>query len=66
MLFRPGAGTFVASETVTLSVQAKADIHYTLDGSLPTAASHLPGTPHAREIDTSEGGRHRPWRSHAR
>ena len=39
VLFRPGAGTFVASETVTLSVQAKADIHFTLDGSLPTAVS---------------------------
>src|SRR5688572_16256081 len=37
--FSPGAGTFVGSETVTLSVQARADIHYTLDGSLPDAAS---------------------------
>lgn len=37
--FRPDAGTFVATETVTLSVQTRADIHYTLDGSLPTAAS---------------------------
>jgi hypothetical protein len=37
--FSPGAGTFAGSETVTLSVQAAADIHYTLDGSLPTASS---------------------------
>jgi hypothetical protein len=39
VLFRPQAGTFVASETVSLSVEAQADIHYTLDGSLPTAVS---------------------------
>src|SRR5687768_14086932 len=37
--FSPGAGTFVGSETVTLSVQGRASIHYTLDGSLPTAMS---------------------------
>lgn len=37
--FSPGAGTFVGGETVTLSVQARADIHYTLDGSLPTVMS---------------------------
>jgi hypothetical protein len=41
VLFSPGAGSFVASETVTLSVQRKADIHYTLDGSLPTATSPI-------------------------
>jgi hypothetical protein len=41
VLFSPGAGTFVGSETVTLSVQAKADIHYTLDGSLPTVMSPI-------------------------
>lgn len=39
--FNPGAGTFVGSETVTLSAQAKANIHYTLDGSLPTATSPI-------------------------
>ena len=39
--FNPSAGTFVASETVTLSVQARADIHYTLDGSLPTVMSPI-------------------------
>ena len=39
VLFSPSAGTFVGSETVTLSVQARADIHYTLDGSLPTVMS---------------------------
>ena len=39
--FSPGAGTFVGSETVTLSVQVRADIHYTLDGSLPTASSPI-------------------------
>jgi hypothetical protein len=37
--FAPGAGTFVGSETVTLSVRAGAVIHYTLDGSLPTSVS---------------------------
>jgi hypothetical protein len=37
--FSPTAGTFVGTETVSLAVQARADIHYTLDGSLPTAAS---------------------------
>ena len=41
VLFSPGAGTFVGSETVTLSVQARADIHYTLDGSLPTVMSPI-------------------------
>jgi hypothetical protein len=41
VLVSPGAGTFVATETVTLGVQARADIHYTLDGSLPTAASPI-------------------------
>ena len=47
--FSPSAGTFVGSETVTLGVrgsasqggasQGGASIHYTLDGSLPTATS---------------------------
>src|SRR5687768_13722561 len=41
VLFSPGAGTFVGSETVTLGVQARADIHYTLDGSLPTVTSPI-------------------------
>jgi hypothetical protein len=41
VLFSPGAGTFVDTETVTLSVEARADIHYTLDGSLPTVASPI-------------------------
>lgn len=39
--FSPHAGTFVGSETVTLSVRADANIHYTLDGSSPTALSPL-------------------------
>ena len=39
--FSPGAGTFVGSETVALTVQARADIHYTVDGSLPTVMSPL-------------------------
>ncbi len=39
--FSPGAGTFVGSERVTLSVQGRADIHYTLDGSLPTVKSPI-------------------------
>ena len=41
VLFSPSAGTFVGSETVSLSVQAGASIHYTLDGSLPTAMSPI-------------------------
>ena len=41
VLFSPGAGTFVGSETVTLSVQTRADIHYTLDGSVPTVTSPI-------------------------
>ena len=41
VLFSPPAGTFVGSETVTLSVQGRADIHYTLDGSSPTVMSPI-------------------------
>src|SRR5688572_27755103 len=41
VLFSPGAGTFVGSETVTLSVPVRADIHYTLDGSMPTVTSPI-------------------------
>ena len=41
VLFSPSAGTFVGSATVTLSVQARASIHYTLDGSLPTVMSPI-------------------------
>ena len=46
VLFSPSAGTFVGSETVTLSVEGSTSqrggsIHYTLDGSLPTAASPI-------------------------
>jgi hypothetical protein len=41
VLFSPGAGTFVGSETVTLSAQVKAEIHYTVDGSLPTPMSPI-------------------------
>jgi hypothetical protein len=39
--FSPSAGTFVGNERVTLSTQAKAAIHYTLDGSLPTVMSPI-------------------------
>jgi hypothetical protein len=41
VVFSPSAGTFVDSEAVSLSVQARADIHYTLDGSLPTVMSPI-------------------------
>jgi hypothetical protein len=51
VLFSPGAGTFVGSEAVTLSVQARADIHYTLDGSLPTVTSPIYQGP--LSLDTS-------------
>ena len=39
--FSPSAGTFVGTETVTLTVPVGADIHYTLDGSVPTATSPI-------------------------
>ena len=41
VVFSPSAGTFVGSATVTLRVQARAPIHYTLDGSLPTVMSPI-------------------------
>lgn len=37
--FTPRAGTFTGRQTVTLAAQGRAEIHYTLDGSLPTASS---------------------------
>jgi hypothetical protein len=51
VLFTPGAGTFVGNQTVTLSVPARVDIHYTLDGSLPTVASPVYRGP--LSLDTS-------------
>ena len=50
--FSPGAGTFVGRERVTLSVQGTADIHYTLDGSLPTATSPVYREPVALDKST--------------
>jgi hypothetical protein len=41
VLFSPSAGTFIGTETVTLSVQGRGDIHYTLDGSLPDVMSPI-------------------------
>ena len=51
VVFSPGAGTFVGSETVTLSVQTRAEIHYTLDGSLPGVTSPIYQSP--LTLDTS-------------
>ena len=51
VLFSPTAGTFVGSETISLSVRSRADIHYTVDGSLPTASSPVYREP--LTIDTS-------------
>jgi hypothetical protein len=39
IVFSPSAGTFVARQVVTLTADATAGIHYTLDGSLPSADS---------------------------
>ena len=50
--FSPTAGTFVGSETVTLSAPGKANIHYTLDGSLPTVTSPVYGEPIALDKST--------------
>jgi hypothetical protein len=52
ILFSPSAGTFVDHETVTLSTQTKADIHYTLDGSLPTFTSPVYRAPLTLETST--------------
>jgi hypothetical protein len=52
VLFSPSAGTFVGSETVTLRTQAGAAIHYTLDGSMPTATSPLYRGPVALDKST--------------
>ena len=43
--FSPSAGTFVGSETVALTVQARADVHFTVDGSLPTESSPIYQSP---------------------
>ena len=50
--FSPGAGTFVGTQTVTLSTPAGAAIRYTLDGSLPTATSALYQGPITIEMST--------------
>ena len=50
--FSPTAGTVVGSQAVTLSVQGSADIHFTLDGSLPTAASPIYRAPITLEKST--------------
>jgi hypothetical protein len=41
VLFTPSGGTFRGSETVQLSSDPAAEIHYTTDGSLPTVASPI-------------------------
>jgi hypothetical protein len=44
--FTPTAGTFLASQTVSLSVaNGQAEIHFTVDGSLPSAASPIYDAP---------------------
>lgn len=50
--FSPAAGTFVGRETVTLRVRAKANIHFTLDGSLPTSTSPIYRAPITLERST--------------
>ena len=47
-----GAGAFIDRETVALRVQATADIHYTLDGSLPTVMSPIYRKPITLEKST--------------
>lgn len=41
VVFTPAGGGFVSSQTVVLSTDAGAELHYTLDGSAPTAESPL-------------------------
>ena len=50
--FDPPAGTFVGSQTVSLSSPPDTDIHYTLDGSLPTAAAPIYREPLTLETST--------------
>ncbi len=52
VLFSPRAGTFVGAETVTLSTRPGADIHYTLDGSMPDATSPVYRAPLTLETST--------------
>jgi hypothetical protein len=50
--FSPGAGTFVGTHAVTLEAQAGTAIHYTIDGSLPTATSPIYQGPLTLEAST--------------
>ena len=50
--FSPPAGTFIGTQTITLGVRARADIHYTTDGSLPTVMSPVYRAPVTLEQST--------------
>ena len=51
-MFSPAASTFVGTATVALSTDTRADIHYTLDGSLPTVTSPVYQGPLTLEAST--------------
>lgn len=53
VVFEPSSGTFVGAQTVTLDVEHPgAEVHYTLDGSLPSASSPLYEAPLVLEAST--------------
>jgi hypothetical protein len=53
VLFEPSGSTFAESQTVTLSVEdPRAEVHYTLDGSVPTAGSPIYQAPIVLQAST--------------
>ena len=49
----PAAGSFTSAQSVTLSGEAGSTIHYTTDGSTPTAGSPVYSTPITVPLDTA-------------
>lgn len=53
VVFTPSPGTFVSSQSITLTVESKmAKVHYTLDGSVPSQASPVYSEPLALQRST--------------